>query len=176
VRATRRGSAHYPARRPVAPRVCAHGAARLGAARCGSASAREFVEEAVLCTVTSIVFAVVVFFGCDLQGSFWVFVGTYYLVTMIGIVLAYAVAAAVPTMEAANALLPTYVTLCMYFGGLFLTFDKIPPGWRWYVPKRNQTQPQTQSQAQPNIIKRDRTQSHAVGSRTRRSSSTAGRR
>ena len=47
---------------------------------------------------------------------------------MIGIVLAYAVASAVPTMEAANALLPTYVTTCMYFGGLFLLFDKIPAG------------------------------------------------
>jgi hypothetical protein len=51
---------------------------------------------------------------------------------MIGIVLAYAVAAAVPTMDAANALLPTYVTFCMYFGGLFLLFDKIPLGWRWF--------------------------------------------
>ena len=28
----------------------------------------------------------------------------------------------VPTMEAANAVLPTYVTMCMYFGGLFLLF------------------------------------------------------
>ena len=34
-------------------------------------------------------------------------------------------------MEAANAVLPTYVTMCMYFGGLFLLFDKIPDGWRW---------------------------------------------
>lgn len=52
------------------------------------------------------------------------------MTTMIGIVLAYAVASAVPTMEAANALLPTYVTTCMYFGGLFLLFDKIPTGKR----------------------------------------------
>merc|ERR1712241_644948 len=36
------------------------------------------------------------------------------------------------TMEAANALLPTYVTTCMYFGGLFILFDKIPDGWKWY--------------------------------------------
>jgi hypothetical protein len=56
----------------------------------------------------------------------------YFLTSMIGIVLAYAVAAAVPSMEAANALLPTYVTFCMYFGGLFLIFDKIPRGWKWY--------------------------------------------
>merc|ERR1719484_387209 len=51
---------------------------------------------------------------------------------MSGITLAYAVAALVPTMEAANAVLPTYVTMCMYFGGLFLLFDKIPHAWKWF--------------------------------------------
>ena len=34
--------------------------------------------------------------------------------------------------EAANALLPTYVTICLYFSGLFLVFDKIPKGWQWF--------------------------------------------
>jgi hypothetical protein len=34
--------------------------------------------------------------------------------------------------EAANALLPTYVTICLYFGGLFIVFDKIPKGWEWF--------------------------------------------
>ena len=34
--------------------------------------------------------------------------------------------------EAANALLPLYVTVCLYFGGLFIVFDKIPPGWEWF--------------------------------------------
>jgi len=29
-------------------------------------------------------------------------------------------------------LLPTYVTTCMFFGGLFILFDKIPDGWQWY--------------------------------------------
>ena len=46
--------------------------------------------------------------------------------------LAYAIAALSPNMDAANALLPTYVTTCMYFGGLFINFDKIPHGWRWF--------------------------------------------
>lgn len=35
-------------------------------------------------------------------------------------------------LQAANALLPTYVTVCMYFGGLFLLFDKIPIYWQWF--------------------------------------------
>jgi len=92
----------------------------------------KFLEEAFLCCFTSLFFSVIVFFSCSLQGNFGVFVLVYYLTTMIGIVLAYAIASAVPTMDAANALLPTYVTVCMYFGGLFLIFENIPIGWKWF--------------------------------------------
>lgn len=86
----------------------------------------KFVEEGVLATITSLLFCVIVHFGCSLEGNFFVFAFTYYLTTMMGIILAYAVAAVVPSMEAANAILPTLVTIWMYFGGLFLNFDKIP--------------------------------------------------
>jgi ABC-type multidrug transport system ATPase subunit len=92
----------------------------------------KFIEEAVLCIVTSFLFSVIVFWGIKLQGSFIIFVAVYYMTTMLGIVLAYAVAAVAPNMEAANALLPTYVTICMYFGGFFLLFEKIPTGWQWF--------------------------------------------
>jgi ABC-type multidrug transport system ATPase subunit len=91
----------------------------------------KFIEEAVLASFTSLLFGVIVFWACSLQGSFFVFALAYYLTTMCGICLAYTVAAVAPTMDAANALLPTYVTFCMYFGGLFLLFDKIPSGWKW---------------------------------------------
>mmetsp|Transcript_15167 Transcript_15167/g.39028 ORF Transcript_15167/g.39028 Transcript_15167/m.39028 type:complete len:620 (-) Transcript_15167:218-2077(-) len=92
----------------------------------------KFIEEAVLCTLTSFVFSLIIFFAMHLQGSFFLFVLVYFETAMVGICLAYLVAAIAPNMEAANALLPTYVTTCMYFGGLFLVFDKIPDGWYWY--------------------------------------------
>ena len=41
----------------------------------------KFVEEAFLCVFTSLLFAAIVFFGVDLQGSFFVFAATYYLTT-----------------------------------------------------------------------------------------------
>ncbi|CAK9067513.1 unnamed protein product [Durusdinium trenchii] len=92
----------------------------------------KFIEEALVCVVTSLVFSCAVFWAMELQGSFLVFAASYFLTTMVGIVLAYAVAAVAPNMEAANALLPTYVTTCLYFGGLFIVFEKIPDGWYWY--------------------------------------------
>jgi len=92
----------------------------------------KFIEEALLASLTSFLFGLIVFWSCSLQGSFFTFVFTYYLTTMTGILLAYAIAALSPNMDAANALLPSYVTTCMYFGGLFLLFDKIPDGWAWF--------------------------------------------
>jgi ATP-binding cassette subfamily G (WHITE) protein 2 len=92
----------------------------------------KLLEEAALASLTSFVFAATIFFGVGLQGSFWIVALTYFVTTMSGICLAYAVAALVPSMDAANALLPAYVTTCVYFGGLFLVFDKIPSAWRWY--------------------------------------------
>jgi ATP-binding cassette subfamily G (WHITE) protein 2 len=88
--------------------------------------AAKFIEEGVMASLTSLLFTIIVFFGCAFQGSFIIFFVTYYLTTMMGIILAYAIAAIVPTMEAANAVLPTYVTICMFFGGLIIVFDKIP--------------------------------------------------
>eukprot|EP00913_Durusdinium_trenchii_P031832 g29810.t1 len=91
----------------------------------------KFIEEACLttlvCVVTSLVFSCAVFWAMELQGSFLVFAASYFLTTMVGIVLAYAVAAVAPNMEAANALLPTYVTTCLYFGGLFIVLLDLLP-------------------------------------------------
>ena len=69
----------------------------------------KFIEEAVLATFTSFLFGIIVFWACSLQGSFLVFAAVYYLTTMCGICLAYAVAAIAPNMDAANALLPTAI-------------------------------------------------------------------
>jgi len=92
----------------------------------------KFLAEALMAALTSLIFSVIVFFSMGLQGSFGVFLLTYYLTTMIGIVLAYCISSLVPDLGAANALLPTYVTICMYFGGLFILFDKIGDWCAWY--------------------------------------------
>jgi ABC-type multidrug transport system ATPase subunit len=92
----------------------------------------KFIEESIICVITSVVFSLMVFYPCKFQGSFLIFLTSYFLTTMIGIVLAYVVAAIAPNMEAANALLPAYVTVCMFFGGLFIVFDEIPVGWKWF--------------------------------------------
>jgi len=90
------------------------------------------LEEALACVLTSTVFTLVIFHGIALQGSLWVFALIYYLTSFCGICIALAFASAMPNTSAATAALPVYMTFCMFFGGLFLVFDKIPWGWKWF--------------------------------------------
>jgi ABC-type multidrug transport system permease subunit len=52
---------------------------------------------------------------------------------MTGVCIAYFIASAVPSLEAATVLVPVYVATCMFFGGLFIVYDKILKGWEWYA-------------------------------------------
>lgn len=92
----------------------------------------KFLEEAVLATLTSCLFALLVWWACSLKGSFLVFVLCYYLTTMLAICLTSAISCAMSNAEAAGGLLATYVTTCMYFGGLYIVYDEIPPVWYEY--------------------------------------------
>lgn len=66
------------------------------------------------------------------EGSFGLFWLIYICTLMIGIVLAYFVAAASPNMDVANAVLPAYVTTLLFFAGFVFDFEKMPQWWKWY--------------------------------------------
>ncbi|KAH8071744.1 ATPase [Aureococcus anophagefferens] len=86
---------------------------------------REVADGCYLCRIQ-------IFNSTSIAPSFAVFWATYYLNSCVGIALAYAVAAFSPTTEAANALLPTYVTTNIFFTGYLILWDDIPKPWRWY--------------------------------------------
>ena len=46
-------------------------------------------------------------------------------------VLAYLIAAISPNMDTANAALPAYVTVLLFFSGFLITWPKIPKYWIW---------------------------------------------
>ncbi len=45
--------------------------------------------------------------------------------------LAYLIAAISPNMDTANAALPAYVTVLLFFSGFLITWPKIPKYWIW---------------------------------------------
>ena len=89
------------------------------------------LEEGLMALLTTTVYCCATYFAIGMQGTFGYYWLTYYLSSVAGIILAYFFASACPNLEVANAALPTYVTIQLFFGGLFITDDNIPDGWRW---------------------------------------------
>jgi len=90
------------------------------------------VEEFVVSVPVSLLFTVVLYYGVGMHGSLALFWLTFLVTANIGIVLAYLVAAFAPTVDAANAFLPCYVTLCLFFVGLLIPYGEIPVYWQWF--------------------------------------------
>merc|ERR1712157_688584 len=92
----------------------------------------KILEEFLLTIPISLLFTVVIYYGVGLHGSLLLFWLTFLVTQNIGIVLAYLVAAFSPTVDSANAFLPCYVTLCLFFVGLLIPYDDIPIYWQWF--------------------------------------------
>mmetsp|Transcript_34646 Transcript_34646/g.48022 ORF Transcript_34646/g.48022 Transcript_34646/m.48022 type:complete len:603 (+) Transcript_34646:280-2088(+) len=92
----------------------------------------KLIEEAMVSAPFSALFITAIYFGIAMKGSFLLILVCFYLCLQCGITLAYAIGSVAPSMEAANALLPTYITVGLFFIGYFITFPSMPISWRWY--------------------------------------------
>ena len=91
------------------------------------------LTELFVSAITAILYTLIVWWAIDLQGSLGIFFIVYYISSIVGITAAYAVAAVSPTLEVANAALPTYMVVNLFFAGFLIPLDKMPQGWRWYA-------------------------------------------
>ena len=92
----------------------------------------KMIEELLLASCLSLVNAAAAFHAVGFAGSFGIFWLVYVQCLAIGIVLAYWIAAFSPNRDAANALLPAYVTVQLFFAGFILDFRTMPGYWKWY--------------------------------------------
>eukprot|EP01024_Parvocaulis_polyphysoides_P058991 TRINITY_DN6370_c0_g1_i6.p1 TRINITY_DN6370_c0_g1~~TRINITY_DN6370_c0_g1_i6.p1 ORF type:complete len:630 (+),score=106.23 TRINITY_DN6370_c0_g1_i6:31-1920(+) len=92
----------------------------------------KMTEELTVGLIASLLFALVVFFVVDLQGSFFIFWVVYFVSLSVGIMLAYFVASVSPNMDVANAALPAYGVTLIFFSGFLITFRDIPDYWIWW--------------------------------------------
>ena len=65
----------------------------------------KLVEEQLIAIGTTLIFALVVFYSVQLQGNFLHFWLTFHATLSVGILMAYNVAALVPTLDGANSAL-----------------------------------------------------------------------
>ncbi|KAK9804705.1 hypothetical protein WJX72_000974 [[Myrmecia] bisecta] len=93
----------------------------------------KLAEEVFLALLISLPFSCLVFFPLQMQGSWALFWAVYFLTTIIGIALAYFIAALAPNMDAANAAVPAYVVTLLFFVGMLIRQDDMPSYWGWYL-------------------------------------------
>lgn len=95
--------------------------------------ASKMIEEYVALMPFSLAFVGALYGAIALQGSFWVLWLVNYVTSCVGVAIAYWVAASSPNIEAANAILPTYVTVNILFTGYLIILGDMPQAWRWYA-------------------------------------------
>ncbi|KAL6778615.1 ATP-binding cassette sub-family G member 2 [Auxenochlorella protothecoides] len=87
----------------------------------------EFSVQFILCLPIS----AMVFYPLELSGSWALFWLVYYFTTLVGISLGYFIAALSPNMDVANAALPLFITIFLFFTGLLIRWVDTPWYWRW---------------------------------------------
>ncbi|PNH11015.1 ABC transporter G family member 2 [Tetrabaena socialis] len=92
----------------------------------------KLMDELMINAVASLGISAFTFYGIGLLNNFAVFYVSYFVGVAVGIALAYFVASFAPNMDVANALLPTYAVTLLFFAGFLITFDEMPPWWKWY--------------------------------------------
>ena len=93
----------------------------------------KMLDEIVLALFSSIVFGAIVYAATDLQGDFAIFWAVYCGNLLVGVALAYCIAAVAPNLDAANAMLPAYASTLILFAGFMIRLDNIPDYYYWYT-------------------------------------------
>lgn len=96
--------------------------------------AAKMLGESVVYVFVSIAVTAMVWWPCALDqrgGDYLAFWAGNLVTTLSGVALGYAVAALSPSMGVANAALPAYVTMLLFFVGLLLPSRSIPKMWVW---------------------------------------------
>lgn len=88
--------------------------------------------EGILATVTCSVYCIIVYWAINFNLNFGLLWVIYYISALIGISCAYFFAAVSPNLEVANAVLPIYMVVNLFFAGLFIPIDNLPSYWKWY--------------------------------------------
>ena len=94
--------------------------------------AYKLIQEGFLCIFTSLLFVMVIYWAMQLQGSFGMYVLTYYLISMVSIALASGIAALAPTFDVAIVVLVMYLMTIMFVAGVIMPTEVIPDQWAWY--------------------------------------------
>jgi ATP-binding cassette subfamily G (WHITE) protein 2 len=90
-------------------------------------------EELLVAIPVSFIVCTMMWFGVGLAGSYIMWWCTFAISFVVGISSAYFISAMSPNMDVANAAVPIYGVLCMFFSGFLQRVNSMGWWWRWYV-------------------------------------------
>ena len=91
------------------------------------------LEESIIGVPVTLLAAMALFKGMYLSGSFILFWLAFYLMYLAGITVAYAIASVSPDMLFANAAVPIFGVLTLFFSGFLIRLPDMGWWWRWYA-------------------------------------------
>lgn len=90
-------------------------------------------EECLVAIPVSFIVCTAMWFGVGLAGSYITWWLQFYLQFLCGVSSAYFLAALSPNIDTANALVPIYGVICMFFAGFLIIRTDMPWYWRWLM-------------------------------------------
>ena len=90
-------------------------------------------EECLIAVPVSLIVCTAMWFGVGLAGSWVMWWISFYISFTVGIASAYFIAAMSPSIDVANAAVPIYGVLCMFFAGFLIRRQDMGWWWRWYL-------------------------------------------
>lgn len=95
------------------------------------------VEEIIIAIPTTLAINVAMSFALQLAGSFIAWFLTFFIAYVTGILVSYAICAFAPGgisgLNIANAAVPIYGVICLFFSGFLISVNSIGWWWRWLV-------------------------------------------
>lgn len=90
-------------------------------------------EEIVVMIPVTFIVSMAMWFGLRLAGSYILWWVSLAISFVVGVSSAYFIAALSPSIDVANAAVPIYGVLCMFFSGFLIRRASMGWWWRWYL-------------------------------------------
>ena len=96
-----------------------------------------FLEEVIIAVPTTLAINTIMWFALQLAGSFVCWWVSFFVAYVTGILVSYAICSVVPGgingLNIANAAVPIYGVICLFFSGFLITINATGWWWRWLI-------------------------------------------
>ena len=91
------------------------------------------LEEFFIAVPVTLIINVIMWFGLKLAGNFVLWWLSFFITYIAGITVSYAICSVSPSIDVANAAVPIFGVICLFFSGFLIRPDSIGWWWRWML-------------------------------------------